>query len=152
GETRGRGGRGTGERPPSAEQARLGGEGEQGEGEPPDGQEGVIRGPHAADQRDRDEEPVPSPDTSVFALAFARDRTGPPARRQQRRGRDEQGVERVDALDVRLAPEARAGREERGRGDRRRAADVERAGREEEQRHRAGGGGRGEEAHAEGDR
>ena len=106
----------------------------------------MVGRPQATHQCDGDEAPVAG--SAVTAGADRRE----PAQGEQRRPGDEAGLERVDALDSGLRPEAGRGGEERRRGRRRSAADRHRPAGQVEQAHgEAGAEGR-EQAHPEGDR
>ena len=109
-----------------------------GEGGGKDEHEGVVGGAKSAEKGDDGESA-----RRAFAL--------PGERRGERRHQAER-AERVDPLDVGLAPEAGCDGEEAGAECRRRPSEPEAAGKDEENRHRRRRAGGGEEAHAEGDR
>ena len=126
------------DQPRTSRQRGLGQDGEEPDGDRHQGHERVVGRAEPAEERGNDQIPVAT-------RRVPRERGGG-------RQHHEQRVQRVDALDVGLAPEARADREQQGRGGGGHAVQSQAKAEAMEERHRRRGAGRAEEAHPERDR
>lgn len=128
------GGDAPGEEPEPPQDRGLRGDGEKADGDADDSHLEMIRRAEAADEGGQDEVAVPA--------------AAVPPKREEKRERDEERVQRIDPLDVGLGPEAGREREEPGRSRRGRAVDTGLAARRVHHGARRRGADGGEEAEA----